>query len=83
MTNDYQPISCTIYDLLELACMHHYTLHITQKSGDVIEGTAMDMQIENHQEFILLQLADGHQIRLRLDSLHAVSHERFGVQYLD
>ncbi|EBY9457166.1 hypothetical protein D6356_23575, partial [Salmonella enterica subsp. enterica serovar Mississippi] len=23
MTNDYQPISCATYDLLELACMHH------------------------------------------------------------
>ncbi|MGL4466589.1 MAG: Rho-binding antiterminator, partial [Plesiomonas shigelloides] len=46
MTNDYQPISCATYDLLELACMHHYKLHITQKSGEVIEGTAMDMQIE-------------------------------------
>ncbi|MGL5729396.1 MAG: Rho-binding antiterminator, partial [Plesiomonas sp.] len=45
---EYQPISCAIYDLLELACMHHYRLHITQKSGEVIEGKALDMQVKDH-----------------------------------
>ncbi|MGL5007138.1 MAG: Rho-binding antiterminator [Plesiomonas sp.] len=79
----YQPISCAIYDLLELACMHHYRLHITQKSGDVIEGKALDMQVKNQQEFIVVQLSDGYEMTLRLDTLHSVSHERFGVQFLE
>ena len=35
-------ISCAHYDYIEIACMYHYEIRLTLKSGEIIEGIALD-----------------------------------------
>ncbi|WP_331774555.1 Rho-binding antiterminator [Sulfurospirillum sp. 1612] len=35
-------ISCAHYDYIEIACLYHYDIKLTLKSGEVIEGRALD-----------------------------------------
>lgn len=35
-------ISCNQHDYIEIVCMYHYPIKLTLKSGDIIEGVALD-----------------------------------------
>jgi len=35
-------ISCNQYDYIEIICMYHYPIKLTLKSGQIIEGIALD-----------------------------------------
>ncbi len=35
-------ISCHQYDYIEIVCLYHYPLKLTLKSGQIIEGIALD-----------------------------------------
>ncbi|WP_298941735.1 Rho-binding antiterminator [uncultured Psychromonas sp.] len=35
-------ISCHQYDYIEIVCMYHYPVKLTLKSGQIIEGIALD-----------------------------------------
>ena len=35
-------ISCEQYDYIEIACMHRYPVKVTLKSGEELDGTAVD-----------------------------------------
>ncbi len=35
-------ISCNQHDYIEIVCMYHYPIKLTLKSGDIIEGLALD-----------------------------------------
>lgn len=49
-------ISCALYDYIEIACMYKYQLKLTLKSGDVINGSAIDTKRDNErQECIAIQ----------------------------
>ncbi|WP_457749238.1 Rho-binding antiterminator [Sulfurimonas sp.] len=50
-------ISCQHYDYIEIACMYHYTIKLTMKSGAVVEGKAVDTARDtNHQECIKIDV---------------------------
>ena len=40
-------ISCNHYDYFEIACMHRYPIRLTMKAGEVIEGIAVDMKLND------------------------------------
>jgi Rho-binding antiterminator len=44
--DEYTPINCDDYDYLELACQHHWKLEIKVKGGEIINGTAKDLQLK-------------------------------------
>ena len=35
-------ISCHQYDYIEIVCLYHYPVKLTLKSGQIIEGIALD-----------------------------------------
>jgi len=35
-------INCDQHDYIELVCMHRYSVKLTTKSNDIIQGTAVD-----------------------------------------
>ncbi|MEL0659930.1 Rho-binding antiterminator [Psychromonas arctica] len=35
-------ISCHQYDYIEIVCLYHYSVKLTLKSGQIVEGIALD-----------------------------------------
>jgi Rho-binding antiterminator len=49
-------ISCQQYDYIEIACLYHYPVALTLKSGSIIKGIALDTaRNEARQECIKIQ----------------------------
>ncbi|WP_151900329.1 Rho-binding antiterminator [Sulfurimonas hydrogeniphila] len=62
-------ISCQQYDYIEIACMYHYSVKLTMKSGSVFEGKALDTaRNENHQECIKIK-TENHEVLVVLDEI--------------
>jgi Rho-binding antiterminator len=71
--NKYQPMSCDLYDYLEIACMRGYRLDIELKDGARLVAKALTTRTSSEkEEFILLETDDGQQ-EIRLDQLLAVT----------
>ena len=63
-------ISCSDYDHVEIVCMHKYPIKITLKSGEIIEGKALDTSYDaDKQECIKLQV-NNHTCLLVLESIY-------------
>jgi Rho-binding antiterminator len=80
--SDYQPVSCSLYDHVEVACLQHYHLAIELRDGTRLEAEAITTETDaQKQEFLVVRDARGLQ-RLRLDSLLAITpltaNARFG-----
>ena len=80
--SDYQPISCGLYDHLEVACLQHYRLAIELRDGTRLEAEAITTETDAQKhEFLVVRDAQGLQ-RLRLDRLQAImpltANTRFG-----
>jgi len=62
-------MSCDQHDYVEIACMYHYSIKLTLKSGAEIEGHALDTQRnEQQQECIKMQFENSTSLVL-LDSI--------------
>jgi Rho-binding antiterminator len=71
--NTYQPMSCDLYDYLEIACMRGYRLDIEMKDGSRLVAKALTTRTSSDkEEFLSLETADGQQ-EVRLDQLLAVT----------
>lgn len=71
--NEYQPMSCNLYDYLEIACMRGYRLDIELKDGARLVAKALTTRTSSEkEEFILLETDDGQQ-EIRLDQLLAIT----------
>lgn len=58
-------ISCALHDYLEIACLYQYLVKITLKSGQVIEGKAIDTMTSPEKiEYLILQGDNKQQIEL-------------------
>lgn len=73
MPEDYQPLACDLYDYLEIACLHHYRLHIELSDGTTLEADALTTETNaRKEEFFIVR--DGHgQQQLRMDRLLAIT----------
>lgn len=50
-------ISCGDYDYIEIVCLYRYPVKLTLKSGEVVEGQAIDtVRDEQRQECIKLEV---------------------------
>lgn len=62
-------ISCNQHDYIEIVCVYHYPIQLTLKSGEVIQGVAIDTaQNENRNECIKID-TDGIQRLVVLDEI--------------
>ena len=43
-------LTCDQHDYIEIACLFRYSIKLTLKSGEVIEGTALDTALNEHQD---------------------------------
>lgn len=50
-------ISCHQYDYIEIVCLYHYPVILTLKSGQIVEGIALDTaRNDSRQECIKLDV---------------------------
>jgi len=47
-------ISCELHDFVEVACMYGYQLRLILRSGETVEGKAVDIVSENQQELLII-----------------------------
>lgn len=81
MSDAYRPLSCDLYDYLEIACMHHYRLRIELVGGGELLAQALTTETTpDKEEFFLVQSAEGTQ-RLRLDRLLAITPLDAGASF--
>lgn len=52
------PISCHLYDHLELACVKRYQLELRLRDASLCRGIAVDLLIQSREEQLRLQLTD-------------------------
>lgn len=52
------PISCSLYDYIEIACIYHYPVLLTLKSGEKIKGIAEDTSINANKTECLKLIED-------------------------
>jgi Rho-binding antiterminator len=73
MSSDYQALACDLHDYLEIACLHHYRVHLELSDGSALDAEALTTQTSaSKEEFLLVRSAAGEQ-RLRLDQLLAIT----------
>lgn len=73
MTPDaYSPIPCSDYDMLEIACMHRYRVRL-RTSTAIYSGTAIDLRVENHEEFLVLQVDADREQAIRIDRIQQMT----------
>ena len=67
----YQPIPCAIYSEYELAIIRQYQLQLVWCDENNIEHisrvTPLDLQTENHAEFLIAQDHEKQTLKIRLD----------------
>ena len=79
MTNDYQPISCGLYDQIELLLMRGGEIEIQQKSGAVARAQNLSLKIQNGAENLCF-LDGGTEICVRLDEIVRLTSEQGSVE---
>jgi Rho-binding antiterminator len=62
-------ISCGQYDYIEIACMYRFPVRLTLRSNDVVEGIAMDTQLNENREECIKVESEGVERLVVLDDL--------------
>ena len=62
-------ISCSEYDYIEIVCMYRYPIKLTMKSGEVVEGVAVNTKRNNAREECILFNIDSAQRLIVLDEI--------------
>jgi len=71
--SQYLPLSCELYDFIEIACMHRYQLLIELDDGASFEARAVSTETTPaKEEFFIVQGEAGRE-RLRLDHIAAIT----------
>lgn len=70
--DSYSPIPCGDYDMLEIACMHRYRVRL-RTSTAIYSGTAIDLKVENHEEFLVLRVDGDREQAIRIDLIHQMT----------
>ena len=77
MTEPYQPISCALHDVYEIAVMRKQHLNIkwTDDSGERHMAKVMpkDIEAKDKEEFLIAVSQDGRELCIRLDKLTVLS----------
>jgi Rho-binding antiterminator len=69
----YQPVSCDLHSLYELAIMHQYKLRLSWREQDEVITAEnifpLDIQIKNKAEFLIAKTAEQNNLCIRLDHI--------------
>ena len=59
-------ISCDLYDIIEIACMYHFSVELTLKNGECVSGIAdtivIDKEVTNKDRQECIRLVDDMQV---------------------
>jgi Rho-binding antiterminator len=69
---DYKPISCSAYDVYEIAIMHKSKLRLVWRDDNVLYDqtvTPLNLQTIAGEEYLLFTGSDGEARRIRLDHI--------------
>jgi len=70
----YTPIQCHLYDYIEIACLHHYTLNIDLLDGDQITAKAMTTGVHEKEEFLVVETQENNiKQEIRLDKINKIT----------
>jgi len=62
-------IDCNNYDYIEIACMHQYPIKLTLRTQSIVEGIALDTQLNASREECIKLMSDGEERLIVLDSI--------------
>ncbi|MCV2404089.1 Rho-binding antiterminator [Marinomonas sp. C2222] len=62
-------ISCHYYDYIEIVCMHSYPVCLTLKSGQMVEGIAVDTMLNASRVECIRLTVEGVNTELELDKI--------------
>lgn len=62
-------ISCSDYDYIEIVCLYHYPICLVMKSGDIINGTALDTQRNEDRVECIKISSDDTEVLVILDDI--------------
>jgi len=81
LPNAYEPISCDLFDYIEMACVFQYTLQLTHRDGSTTMGNARNTRVvKGEGEF--LQLSINEKLTdIRLDSLASIEPQDSGARF--
>ncbi|MGI9234122.1 MAG: Rho-binding antiterminator [Woeseiaceae bacterium] len=68
----YEPINCSHYDMLEIACMDQYEIELQLDDG-CARGVAERLETRDQQEFLHLRKNTGHEDAIRVDRIRSMS----------
>lgn len=70
----YTPIQCHLYDYIEIACLHHYTLKIHFVNGEQIIAKAITTRIRDKEEFLVVETHENKiEKEIRLDKVNKIT----------
>jgi len=89
MTSDeapYKPIPCAIYSEYELVIMHRRKLRLFWKDLQQLDHLCLvhplDLQTENHAEYLIARDSEGRDLKIRLDRIkryHILERDHAGA----
>lgn len=71
--DEYVPLDCGDYDVLELVCIDRYEVELLLHDGERLVGTPVTLENDGYAEHLLMTLSDGRSHRVRLDRLHTLT----------
>lgn len=73
---EYTPISCEFYSLLEVAILHKEGMRVIWHDENEVTRIEtlllLDLKTEDHAEYLHARTQSGELIKIRLDKLHEV-----------
>lgn len=73
---DYQPINCSEYDWLEIACLDRYDVEL-DLGVEMLRGIALDLNVKDGEEFLRTRVPDGSFVDVRVDRIRSITvHSR-------
>lgn len=78
--DDYVPISCHLYDYVEIACMRGYRVRIGT-CDELVVGTAVTTRTDPAKREWLVLERDGRRSELRLDRIRSLEPLDDGAQF--
>ena len=68
----YQPIQCSAYDYVEIACLYRYRVELALKDGSCLTGIAISTKtIKNDGEYLILNKDS--ELLVRLDTILSIT----------
>jgi Rho-binding antiterminator len=81
MIHSYEPISCSLHDYLEIACIYQYRICLALDSDEIVVGTAKNVETDSNKAEHLVLQTDDDIARIRLDRILTLKPETKGARF--